>query len=61
MNKIQKNEEFVHLVCKSNVRNTMAQVRSNSPVLKEMEEAGQIRIVGAIYDLNNGKVAFLDR
>lgn len=39
----------------------MAQVRSNSPVLKEMEEAGQIRIVGAIYDLNNGKVAFLDR
>lgn len=56
-----KNEEFVHLVCTSNVRNTMAQVRSHSPVLKEMEEAGKIKIVGAIYDLNNGKVAFLDR
>ena len=55
-----KNEEFVHMVCESNVRNTMDQIRINSPILKEMEDKGEIKIVGAIYDMDSGKVSMLE-
>jgi carbonic anhydrase len=54
------NEEFVHMVCESNVRRTIEQIRLNSPILQEMEENGQIKIVGAIYDMEVGVVEFLD-
>lgn len=55
-----RNPEFVHLVCESNVQNSIAQVRERSPILKEMEEKGEIRILGAVYDMDTGKVSFLD-
>lgn len=54
------NEEFVHAVCENNVGNTVAQIRAKSQILKEMEDAGEIKIVGAVYDMDNGKVSFLD-
>lgn len=53
------NEEFVHKVCESNVVHTIEQIRANSPILKEMEEKGEIRIVGAVYDMDSGRVTFL--
>lgn len=55
-----KNAEFVHMVSESNVNNTIAQIRKRSPILKEMEDKGEIKIVGALYDMDNGKVDFLD-
>ncbi len=55
-----KNQEFVHMACESNVRNTIDQIRLNSPILKEMEENGEIKIVGSIYDMDNGKVEWLE-
>ena len=54
-----KNQEFVHMACESNVRNTLEQIRISSPILKEMEEKGEIKIVGAVYDMDNGKVDWL--
>lgn len=54
-----KNEEFVHKVCESNVRNTIDQIRANSPILKEMEDNGAIKIAGGIYDMDTGVVTFL--
>ena len=54
-----KNQEFVSLACESNVRNTIAQIRMNSPILKEMEEKGEIKIAGAVYDMDNGNVDWL--
>lgn len=54
-----KNEEFVHEVCESNVKYTMAQIRKNSPILNEMEKNGEIKIVGAVYDMDSGAVSFL--
>jgi len=39
------NEEFVHMVCESNVLHTIEQIRTKSPILKEMEDTGQIKIV----------------
>lgn len=53
------NPEFVGKVCESNVKHTIEQIRQNSPILKDMEDSGQIKIVGAIYDMDNGKVTFL--
>ena len=55
-----KNEEFVHMVSESNVRNTINQIRVKSPILKEMEDNGEIKIVGALYDMDNGMVTFLE-
>lgn len=55
-----KNQEFVHMVCESNVINTVNQIRLNSPILKEMEDNGEIKIVGAIYDMDNGNVVWLE-
>lgn len=55
-----KNAEFVHMACESNVRNTINEIRMNSPILKEMEEKGEIKIAGAVYDMDNGKVDFIE-
>jgi carbonic anhydrase len=54
------NQDFVHLVCESNVMNNIRQIRLNSPILKEMEDNGEIKIVGAVYDMDNGKVNWLE-
>jgi carbonic anhydrase len=51
-----KNHAFVAGVTEHNVDLTMNAIRERSPILKEMEAAGQIRIVGAIYDVSTGKV-----
>ncbi|GAB5405891.1 MAG: carbonic anhydrase family protein [Aureliella sp.] len=55
-----KNEEFVHAVTEKNVRMNLDRIRSESAVLREMEEAGQIAIRGALYDMDDGSVTFLD-
>jgi carbonic anhydrase len=55
-----KNQAFVHEVSENNVRNTMNMIRTNSPILKEMEDNGEIKIMGALYDMDTGKVRFLD-
>lgn len=54
------NQEFVNLVCENNVRHTVNEIRKNSPILKEMEENGEIKIVGGVYDLDTGAVTFLE-
>jgi len=54
-----KNQEFVHMVAESNVMSTIDQIRLKSPILKEMEENGEIRIVGGLYDMDNGVVTFI--
>lgn len=54
-----KNPEFVTMVAISNIKNTIDQIRLNSPILKEMEDKGEIKIVGAKYDMETGKVIWL--
>ncbi len=50
------NKEYLDKVCECNVKNTIKEVRLNSPILKEMEDNGEIKIVGGVYDLDTGKV-----
>lgn len=54
-----KNETYVEHVAKINVRVAIENIKANSPILKEMEDKGEITIVGAYYDLNTGEVTFL--
>lgn len=54
-----KNEAFVHMANESNVRNNIDRIRKESPILREMEEKGEIKIVGALYDMDTGKVTML--
>ncbi len=57
--KSSKNDEYVSYVCENNVINTIKNVRAKSPILKEMEDKGEIKIVGAVYSVSTGKVEFL--
>ena len=54
-----KNRKFVESVTEENVRQTIANIRKDSPVLTELEKSGQLNIVGGIYDLQTGKVNLL--
>ncbi|WP_373973650.1 carbonic anhydrase family protein [Chitinibacter sp. SCUT-21] len=54
-----KNYKFVHDVTVENVKFTVEKIRKMSPVLKEMEDKGQIKIVGAMLDVSTGKVDWL--
>ncbi|MFD0863298.1 carbonic anhydrase family protein [Sungkyunkwania multivorans] len=56
--RISKNIDFVNEVATKNVHLTIENIRQKSPVLAEMEEDGEIAIVGAMYDINDGKVTF---
>ncbi|MGC6285795.1 MAG: carbonic anhydrase family protein [Polaribacter sp.] len=53
-----KNIDFVNDVAKKNVELTIDNIRKQSPVLQDMEDAGEIEIVGAMYDINDGSVTF---
>jgi len=57
--KISKNEAFVDQVAKNNVINTIETIKLKSPILKEMADKGEIKIVGAYYNLKTGEVVFL--
>lgn len=54
------NIDFVNTVAEKNVHITIDNIRAQSPVLKEMEDEGAIKIVGAMYDIKNGSVTFFD-
>ncbi|TWU10898.1 carbonic anhydrase family protein [Allorhodopirellula heiligendammensis] len=58
--KSSTNDEFVHMVAEENVRLTMDAIRAKSPILKDMESEGEIKIVGGIYNMDTGIVTFME-
>ena len=50
------NIDFVNDVAEVNVKMTIDNIRAQSQVLKEMEDAGEIQILGGMYDINIGEV-----
>lgn len=54
-----KNDAFVAGVVKNNVKLTIKRIREKSPILKEMEENGEIKILGGVYSISSGKVTLL--
>ena len=53
------NADYVDGVAEENVRMVIAEVRRESAVLATMEQEGEIRIVGGIYDVSTGVVRFI--
>ena len=58
-NRTSSNESFVKAVTKKNVHLAVKAIREKSEILREMEQKKQIIIIGAIYDLESGKVELL--
>jgi carbonic anhydrase len=54
------NDDYVTEVINNNVVNTIEEMRKNSPIIAELERNGDVVIAGAFYDLETGKVTFLD-
>jgi carbonic anhydrase len=53
------NYAFVDAVARTNVELTVKNIRTNSPVLAELEHAGKLKIVGSMYDIGTGVVEFM--
>ncbi|MFD2832173.1 carbonic anhydrase family protein [Gramella sp. AN32] len=54
-----ENADFVAGVVENNVKLTLKRIREKSPILKEMEDNGEIDIVGGIYSISTGKVTLI--
>jgi carbonic anhydrase len=54
-----KNYAFVDAVARTNVSLTLANIRQKSPVLRDLESTGSIKIAGSMYNLETGAVEFL--
>ena len=53
------NKAFVAKTVENNVTMTIDRIREKSPILKEMEDFGEISIAGGVYNLHTGKVEML--
>lgn len=53
------NKAFVAKTVENNVKLTMDRIREKSQILQEMEDNGEIKIVGGVYSLTTGKVTML--
>jgi carbonic anhydrase len=52
-------EELLDMAVRENVKRVVTRLRTVSePILLEPQEAGKLKVVGARYDLDNGKVDF---
>jgi len=57
-NRTGSNETFVKNVTQINVFLTIDRIRRESPIIAELEQNGAIKIIGGLYDVENGKVDF---
>lgn len=55
-----KNLEFVDRVSEENVIQTIGNIRERSRILYDMEQNGEIKIIGAMYNLSSGEVSFYE-
>lgn len=58
-NRNGSNETFVKNVTEINVFLTIDRMRRESPIIAELENEGSIKIIGGLYDVENGRVTFL--
>lgn len=53
------NRGFVDKTIENNVLLTIERIREKSPILKEMEDMKEIKIVGGVYHISSGKVTMI--
>lgn len=54
------NVNFVNNVTEINVHLTIERIRRESPIIADMEQQGQIIIVGGLYNVESGEVKFFE-
>jgi carbonic anhydrase len=54
------NVSFVNKVCINNVKQTISQIRQQSPIIRNLETNGDILITGGLYSVESGVVSFFD-
>jgi carbonic anhydrase len=52
-------ETLVVEVINANVRQAMADIIKNSPIMREKLKDGQVKLVGALYDIKHGTVSWM--
>jgi carbonic anhydrase len=58
--KSSKNPAYVDAVARANVTLALESIRLRSPVLVDLEKKGSIQIAGAMYNVANGVVNFVN-
>lgn len=53
------NKTFVNNVVAKNVELAIGNIHAHSAILKEMDDNGEIDIVGAVYNVSDGSVSFM--
>ncbi len=56
--KTYNNEDYITQVAIANAKNVAEEIKKKSPLLKEMIDKGELKIVAAGYNLKNGEVVF---
>jgi carbonic anhydrase len=59
-NRNSSNGEFVEKVAAINVKRTVHAILERSPILKEMIENGEIKLVGGVHEIATGEVTFYE-
>jgi carbonic anhydrase len=59
-NRTGTNQTFVNNVTEINVHLTIERIRRESPIIAEMEQAAQLKIVGGVYDVETGVVSLFN-
>lgn len=57
---LKDRKDMLHRAVKANVKHGVEHLRHVDSILSKKYEKGEIDIVGAVYDINTGKVEFLD-
>lgn len=55
-----KNKAFVDAVTHMNVKMTVKSIVNRSPVIADLVQKGQVKVVGAVHDVGTGVVTFVD-
>ena len=60
-NRDSSNNEFIDKVTLINVKRTMTSIVQRSPILKEMIEKNEIKLIGGIHNIATGEVIFYEQ
>ncbi len=60
-NRTGSNIEFVNNVAELNVHLTILRIKEESAIIRELEKQNKIKIVGGLYNIETGKVDFLEQ
>jgi carbonic anhydrase len=56
----RKDTPPVDAIAERNVRMTIDEIRSKSPIIRDLEQQGSVMIVGGMHDIATGRITFFD-